>query len=261
MQAPLTLQPFTVTSEGFNLEFNGPVHEFWEWPANSYPASSISELLYAESSTPDLGEGDDFCVVLPNEPGLCRNASLQTCCRETAKDANLPSSTDWNSSPGHTVAKTPIYQDMKLAGDSHITASSSNMKRLLSAREQKTTPQQKSLADAKHLKISSSIPESSTVRSGHNMTEKRYRSRLNDQFETLLSALPATSVAAMEGSSSRSEPPGRRISKAEVLILAKEHIRDLEDSREALAAQNRKLMIDMEQLVDVWNRLAGQALP
>lgn len=97
------------------------------------------------------------------------------------------------------------------------------------------------------------------VRHNHNLTEKRYRSRLNDQFETLLSALPASSVAAIEGGShGGSEPLGRKISKAEVLILAKEHIQALETSREALQEQNRKLTTDMEQLEVVWDHLVGR---
>ncbi|KAH9214173.1 hypothetical protein DL95DRAFT_446694 [Leptodontidium sp. 2 PMI_412] len=99
------------------------------------------------------------------------------------------------------------------------------------------------------------------VRHNHNITEKRYRSRLNDQFDTLLSALPASSVSAIEGSSGGKEPPGRKISKAEVLILAKEHIQALETSREDLEEQNRRLAADMEQLEVAWGRLVGRMMP
>ncbi|KAG4432617.1 hypothetical protein IFR05_011913 [Cadophora sp. M221] len=99
------------------------------------------------------------------------------------------------------------------------------------------------------------------VRHNHNITEKRYRSRLNDQFDTLLSALPASSVAAIEGSSGGKEQPGRKISKAEVLILAKEHIQALETSREDLEEQNRRLTADMEHLEIAWGRLVGRMMP
>ncbi|KAH7346534.1 hypothetical protein BKA65DRAFT_278983 [Rhexocercosporidium sp. MPI-PUGE-AT-0058] len=99
------------------------------------------------------------------------------------------------------------------------------------------------------------------VRHNHNITEKRYRSRLNDQFDTLLSALPASSVAAIEGSSGEKEAVGRKISKAEVLILAKEHIQALETSREDLEEQNRRLTADMEQLEIAWGRLIGRMMP
>lgn len=99
------------------------------------------------------------------------------------------------------------------------------------------------------------------IRHNHNITEKRYRARLNDQFDTLLSALPAASVAAIDGSYDGKEPPGRKISKAEVLILAKEHIQALETSRDDLEEKNRRLSADREQLEIAWGRLVGRMIP
>ncbi|PVH82611.1 hypothetical protein DL98DRAFT_130244 [Cadophora sp. DSE1049] len=63
------------------------------------------------------------------------------------------------------------------------------------------------------------------ARLNHNQVEKQYRNRLNGQFETLLLALPREDGEGGEG---------KKRSKAEVLMLARKHIRDLERDRRRL---------------------------
>ncbi|KAF8864822.1 hypothetical protein BDZ45DRAFT_669197 [Acephala macrosclerotiorum] len=94
--------------------------------------------------------------------------------------------------------------------------------------------------------------------SKHNLTEKRYRSRLNDKFENLLSALPPSLVADTH---TGAEHPEKKISKAEVLILAKEHIRALERAAEDLEGQNQALSDDIERLEKMMQRSKGRAQP
>jgi len=80
---------------------------------------------------------------------------------------------------------------------------------------------------------SDSDPELLSRRRNHNGIEKRYRNRLNQQFERLLAVLPAecrkaalNPQDAAEGSASDGED--RRLSKAEVLDMARQRICDLE---------------------------------
>lgn len=89
----------------------------------------------------------------------------------------------------------------------------------------------------------------------HNLTEKRYRSRLNDKFENLLSALPPSLVADTQTGAEHTE---KKTSKAEVLILAKEHIRALERAAEDLEGQNQALSDQMERLGKMMQRSKGR---
>lgn len=89
---------------------------------------------------------------------------------------------------------------------------------------------------------------SSDGNSKHNLTEKRYRSRLNDQFATLLSALPPNLVSDVDITHTNSEHGEKKVSKVEVLILAKERIRALEKAAEELQGENRALASETSRL-------------
>ncbi|KUJ23093.1 uncharacterized protein LY89DRAFT_167008 [Mollisia scopiformis] len=92
----------------------------------------------------------------------------------------------------------------------------------------------------------------------HNMTEKRYRSRLNDKFGTLLSTLPQSLVADITTTNANPEHGEKRVSKAEVLILAKEHIRALEQAAKTLEEENQALVEDAEKLGSALLRSNGR---
>ncbi|KAH6679685.1 hypothetical protein B0J14DRAFT_304312 [Halenospora varia] len=96
-------------------------------------------------------------------------------------------------------------------------------------------------------------------RRNHNLTEKKYRNRLNGQFETLLQALPP--APAGDNASGSDGPHERRISKAEVLILAKEHIEALERQKAELESQKNVLSQDLEKLKGAWTSLGGDMMP
>lgn len=76
------------------------------------------------------------------------------------------------------------------------------------------------------------------------MIEKKYRNRLNKQFDTLLSILPA-GAALKDGDEENS---AKRISKAEVLILAKERIETLERERREMREEKKRLEKSLEEL-------------
>jgi hypothetical protein len=97
--------------------------------------------------------------------------------------------------------------------------------------------------------LASKKSSSTPARTNHNQVEKQYRNRLNGQFETLLEALPREDVGE-----SGSED-GKRISKAEVLVLAKKYIARLEKEKRELQGFNKELEGRMEDLRRRWTGL------
>jgi hypothetical protein len=87
-------------------------------------------------------------------------------------------------------------------------------------------------------------------RTTHNMIERQYRTRLNGHFESLFQSLPAN-VRVDEGETDEhdAQSSGKKISKGEVLMKAREYILDLEREGESLREDNEKLRamkVDLE---------------
>ncbi|KAH8679711.1 hypothetical protein BGZ60DRAFT_400501 [Tricladium varicosporioides] len=98
-------------------------------------------------------------------------------------------------------------------------------------------------------------------RTSHNIVEKRYRTRLNGQFSMLLEVLPPDWVSAEVGGYRRDGSGGaEKVSKAEVLMLAKRHIETLEREKRGLEDENRALMEDMRALKGAWVGMGGRFL-
>jgi hypothetical protein len=121
---------------------------------------------------------------------------------------------------------------------------------------------------------------SSTSRTNHNQVEKQYRNRLNGQFETLLERLPQADlevdiggVSSGRGAEERGntgngtssngatgERGERRVSKAEVLVLAKRHIQRLEREKKALEDERGDLESRVRELRRRWEGVGGVVL-
>jgi hypothetical protein len=84
---------------------------------------------------------------------------------------------------------------------------------------------------------------------------------LNRQFEMLLSALPAHLIAESDGAiGGPDDRREKRISKADVLILAKSHIENLERVQGELEGENRQLAARLKEMEGEWRRRGGHAL-
>jgi hypothetical protein len=94
--------------------------------------------------------------------------------------------------------------------------------------------------------IDVSLP-SNKSKISHNPTERKYRERLNGNFETLLAALPKPATG---GPTDRltGEVEDRRISKGEVLLSAMAYIRELERSQRALEEERQYLENEVDRL-------------
>ncbi|KAI1769587.1 hypothetical protein GGR53DRAFT_7451 [Hypoxylon sp. FL1150] len=109
--------------------------------------------------------------------------------------------------------------------------------------------------------------EEQKSRETHNQVEKQYRNRLNAHFESLLDALPDT-MQAGEGEGEENEGGGgeaaraldltdRRVSKAEVLDMARRHIQALERECAALEGERDELRNNMARLRWLFGRCEG----
>jgi hypothetical protein len=95
-------------------------------------------------------------------------------------------------------------------------------------------------------------------RETHNNVEKQYRNRLNAHFESLLSALPERmqSGEGEEGGDGL-DVGDRRVSKAEVLEMARRHIKALERECAVLEGERDELRDNMEKLRWLFGRCEG----
>ncbi|KAI1501312.1 hypothetical protein F5X99DRAFT_209362 [Biscogniauxia marginata] len=102
-------------------------------------------------------------------------------------------------------------------------------------------------------------------RETHNNVEKQYRNRLNAHFENLLNALPE-SMQSGEGEGVDGGGGGigesldssdRRVSKAEVLDMARRHIKALERECAVLEGERDELRDNMEKLRWLFGRCEG----
>ncbi|KAI0486921.1 hypothetical protein F4859DRAFT_527099 [Xylaria cf. heliscus] len=94
-------------------------------------------------------------------------------------------------------------------------------------------------------------------RETHNNVEKQYRNRLNAHFESLLSALPER-MQSVDGEEGGDLDAGdRRVSKAEVLEMARRHIKSLERECAVLEGERDELRDNMERLRWLFGRCEG----
>ncbi len=104
---------------------------------------------------------------------------------------------------------------------------------------------------------SPSSPPASSARTSHNAIEKQYRMRLNNQFSILLDALPPDIIDAQTQSGYLDEKQKetekeRKISKGEVLILARQYIEELERTKMRLEKERKALLADVGRLKGAW---------
>ena len=163
------------------------------------------------------------------------------------------------------LAAKPTYKPgWATATESTSSSASRPRKRaksnVLPVRPQRTSPRNLSLssarsgADTKEELDEDSSPEmaapgTSKSKRSHNLTEKKYRTRLNGYFETLLAAIPKQSGAG-DTPTVAGDAPEKKISKGEVLVLAMEYIKELETDQNDLEQQRKTLSSDMEHLKD-----------
>jgi hypothetical protein len=102
----------------------------------------------------------------------------------------------------------------------------------------------------------SETAEERKSRSSHNIVEKQYRNRLNAQFESLLHTLPDNMRRARDEEAELLGEPvtEKRVSKGEVLDMARRHIRALEAATNELESERDHLKERVDQLEEAFVR-------
>jgi hypothetical protein len=95
-------------------------------------------------------------------------------------------------------------------------------------------------------------------RVAHNIVEKQYRTRLNHHFGSLLDSIPTDLIGSTINSVRRPDGSERKVSKSEVLILAKRRIETLEKEKEESEHENKRLRGTVDKLEEDWRRLLDQ---
>ncbi|KAI0104145.1 hypothetical protein GGR51DRAFT_233413 [Nemania sp. FL0031] len=133
------------------------------------------------------------------------------------------------------------------AGDGMGTSGSSNRSKLRSASRTSKNTHHNPPATAEERKS----------RETHNNVEKQYRNRLNAHFESLLSALPERMQSGEGEEGGDLDAGDRRVSKAEVLEMARRHIKALERECAVLEGERDELRDNMERLRWLFGRCEG----
>ncbi|KAH8665069.1 hypothetical protein BGZ60DRAFT_529413 [Tricladium varicosporioides] len=169
----------------------------------------------------------------------------------------------WGKSKGPRKKQEP-----KKSGEGSSRSKSSKKDHRRNSSHSSTTSSHHQLRSTKTAqKISYAEPSNSTAqplmnsRASHNLVEKQYRNRLNDQFNTLLSSIPADVVGTEINGYGRGDGPERRVSKAEVLALAKRHIETLEKTKAGLEIEKEQLKVSVRRLKGAWANMGGDILP
>ncbi|KAI1393858.1 uncharacterized protein F4822DRAFT_439759 [Hypoxylon trugodes] len=139
----------------------------------------------------------------------------------------------------HASRSKRSRQQQVLSPGSTSSASNSGKSRLRSASRTSKNTHHNPPASAEEQKS----------RETHNQVEKQYRNRLNAHFESLLDALPETMQAGEgEDEGEALDLTDRRVSKAEVLDMARRHIQTLERECAALEGERDELRNNMARL-------------
>lgn len=169
------------------------------------------------------------------------------------RKANWGSSSRRNSACSSSARPVPPSKRRKSwdkgSHSSHSRSENESIPRLRStthSSRQTTFPSSSSSAK------SPSSKENTKGKTNHNQVEKEYRNRLNGQFEMLLSSLP---------NDDDRDGAKARMSKADVLMLAKRHIVQLEREKMMLEEQRQKLQGNVQELKRIFVEVGGICMP
>lgn len=168
--------------------------------------------------------------------------------KSTSKSKPKASKTSKSASAAAAAAAAPATSGH--GGNHNIQLRTASRKPKTSASPKSASPAEEEDDDDEAL-----TNEEKRARQSHNAVEKQYRNRLNMQFERLLAVLPADQQAEardrhhMKGSgSSVGDADDKRMSKAEVLDMARRRIRALEEERLALQEERKGLIENVSEM-------------
>lgn len=159
--------------------------------------------------------------------------------RDAGESSGAPSTEATSPSSASQHSRASIGS--KSASNASTSTTSSRPSRLRSA----------SRTSKNNVQKPNDTPEDRRTRASHNLVEKQYRNRLNSQFESLLSAIPEQIRQGGEAENSDGAADlaaDRRVSKGEVLEMARKHIQSLERERDILEKEKNELLGSLRSL-------------
>ncbi|KAL3607744.1 hypothetical protein FPOAC2_02733 [Fusarium poae] len=226
------------------------------------PSHHVSSNPWAELHEP-VGDNNLTPVSRPRKPARTRRQKKEP--RKLSDDSQGARSSSTGgtahsvsdaASPSSTSQQSRVSVGSKSASmTSAASTASSRQSKLRSASRTSKNSRDKP----------NDTPEDRRTRASHNLVEKQYRNRLNAQFESLLHALPEQIRHGDNGGgngkegneSDQANDPDRRVSKGEVLEMARKHIQALERERNQLELENLELHGNIRKLKESGSESMG----
>ncbi|KAL5603823.1 hypothetical protein FOVSG1_006573 [Fusarium oxysporum f. sp. vasinfectum] len=226
--SPSSIQSCGHYDSGFPGHWDGTLSHGTCTPNVSMPTRHVANNPWAE-----LDEAPQ-----DNNPAPAPQPKRTPRTRRKKKEAhNASEASQGRSSSAGAGASAPSLSDVASpSSTSRNSRTSINSKSTSTASTASSTPSQERRA-----------------RASHNRVEKHYRNRLNAQFESLLNVLPAKTRQDGNGNgddieSDGTNNPDRRVSKGEVLEMARKRIQALEREGNELQRENPELQGSLRRL-------------
>lgn len=217
----------------------------------SYGAQPYINLAAIKETTTfdDMVDDENPPRTYETSPFSCPSANYSS--REPTWNPRRNSASSSTSKPAPASSKRRKSSDKESrSSHSHSRSKSDSEPRLRSTIQ----PSRATTFSSSSSSSARSPPSGENIRgrTNHNQVEKQYRNRLNGQFESLLNKLPNDDDR--DGAKSR-------VSKAEVLMLAKRHIVQLEQEKTMLEEQRMELENGVEELKRRFVQMGGVCMP
>ncbi|KAL6921366.1 hypothetical protein FSST1_005392 [Fusarium sambucinum] len=226
------------------------------------PSHHVSSNPWAEINEP-VGDSNLAPVSRPRKPARARRQKKEP---RKLSDASQGAGSSSTGGTAHSVSDAASPSSTSQQSRVSVGSKSASMTSAAST----TSSRQSKLRSASRTSKNSRDKPNDTIedrrtRASHNLVEKQYRNRLNAQFESLLHALPEQIRHGDNGGgdgkegneSDQANDPDRRVSKGEVLEMARKHIQALERERSQLELENLELHGNIRKLKESGSESMG----
>lgn len=222
--------------------------------------SKTDQTFSKDSEEKDDGDPKSDSKATPQTPSTSAKNSFIPTWKSPTKH--------WNSNNSKSSPVTPKGQKRNKPSDTGTSLASNSSEHVRRRSQRKRPMSTKATQSYTDISTGASSPEMTHLpdvdrqdaafksKKSHNLTEKKYRNRLNGYFDTLLSAIPRK--PGISESDGVMDTPDKKVSKGEVLILALEHIRALEKQRDVLEQEKKDLGNNLERLKSICKNLGGE---
>ncbi|CAF3580308.1 unnamed protein product [Fusarium graminearum] len=254
--SPSSIHPSTT-------HFDGEVPSQWDnslghgasTPKVRTPSHHVSSNPWAEINEPTGGDNDNLApVTRPRKPARARRQKKEP---RKLSDASQGARSSSTGGTAHSVSDAASPSSTSQQSRASLTSKSASMTSAIStASSRKSKLRSASRTSKNILDKPNDTAEDRRTRASHNLVEKQYRNRLNAQFESLLHVLPEQirhgdnggGNGNVDNESEQANDLDRRVSKGEVLEMARRHIEALERERSQLELENLELHGNIRKL-------------